>query len=212
MNILLINSSPKRHQSCTYILAQTIIQQLSKQSTVEVIETDATKLPHLDSDYSTTLCSPGVMCDESVGSLSLSNQLISDLDKADLVIIASPMHNFSLPSGLKSWVDHVVRAGRTFKITSTGKQGLLNDKPVYVLVSSGGSFSGKDAYQPDFFTPYMTEVMATVGLNNIQFFTIEGTAANPEAVREQIEARQNQVKYHLENVLISQKRTVDASY
>ncbi|MEJ2766270.1 NAD(P)H-dependent oxidoreductase [Photobacterium sp. MCCC 1A19761] len=202
MNILLVNSSPRQHQSCTYLLAQTIIQQLSKESAVEVTETDATKLPHLDADYSMAVCSPGLMHDESNGSLALSNQLISELINADFVIIASPMHNYSLPSALKSWVDHVVRAGRTFNISPTGKHGVLNDKPVYVLVSSGGRFSGKEAYQADFFTPYMKEVMTTIGLKNIQFFTIEGTVGSHEAVREKIESVQNQVKYHLENALV----------
>ncbi|MXR68306.1 flavodoxin family protein [Shewanella sp. JBTF-M18] len=208
MNILLVNSSPRKHQACTYQLAQFIIQQISEKIDVEVVEVDAATLPHLDADYAKALSTPDLMYDESSGSLSLSNQLIAQLNKADFIIIASPMHNFSLPSSLKSWVDHVVRAGRTFEITATEKQGLLSNKPIYVLVSAGGRFSGKNAYQPDFFTPYLTEIMATVGLKDIQFFTIEGTVTNRETVQEQIDLLQKQLKNHLESTEISREMPV----
>ncbi|MCG9681180.1 NAD(P)H-dependent oxidoreductase [Vibrio sp. Isolate23] len=208
MNILLVNSSPRKLQACTYQSAQLIIQQMSEKVDVEVVEVDTATLPHLDADYAKALSTPGLMYDESSGSLSLSNQLIAQLNKADLIIIASPMHNFTLPSSLKCWVDHVVRAGRTFEITDTGKRGLLIDKPIYVLVSAGGRFSGKNAYQPDFFTPYLTEIMATIGLKDIKFFTIEGTATNRETVQEQIDLLQKQLKDHLESAEISREMFV----
>ncbi|CAK2638109.1 FMN-dependent NADH:quinone oxidoreductase 4 [Vibrio crassostreae] len=175
VNILLINSSPRLEQSSTYLLAQTIIQQVSNKADVSVIKTDLSKLPHLDAEYAMAVCSPDLKPDESTGSLFVSNKLITELEQADVVIITSPMHNFSLPSSLKSWVDHVVRSGRTFYIDATGKHGLITNKPVYVLISSGGVFSGDKAYQPDYFTPFMREVLSTIGLNNVHFFTIEGT-------------------------------------
>ncbi|MBD1577035.1 NAD(P)H-dependent oxidoreductase [Vibrio sp. S11_S32] len=202
MNVLLVNSSPKQHQSSSYILVQGIVKQLAKSSTVEVDEVDVTKLPHIDADYASALCTPDGQYDQTVGSLSTSNQLIASLEAADMVIIASPMHNYSLPSGLKCWIDHVVRAGKTFELTSAGKHPLLNDKPVYILISSGGVFSGEQAYQPDFFTPYMTQVLAAIGLNNVHFFTIEGTAASGEIVQQKIESMTKHIQQHLATTLI----------
>ncbi len=197
MNVLVINSSPQQDESSAYSVVQTIITRLLELNTTEVEHIDATALPHIDKAYARALCSVDNEHDSSYGSLALSDRLISSLEVADVVIIASPIHNYSLPSGLKSWVDHVVRAGRTFEITATGKRALLDDKPVYILISSGGVFSGKDANQPDFFTPYMKEVMATIGLNNIQFFSIEATVGDKISVQQRIEDVQHQVREHL---------------
>jgi FMN-dependent NADH-azoreductase len=164
MNVLLINASPQQAQSSTYGVAQKMIEQWSKKNVIELQQVDATSLPHIDSEYANALCLLDAAVDETAGSLAISNELIASLEWASVVIIVSPMHNYSLPSCLKSWVDHVVRAGKTFEITSTGKHALLDDKPVYILVSSGGVFSGEGAYQPDFFTPYMKEVLSTMVL------------------------------------------------
>jgi FMN-dependent NADH-azoreductase len=174
-----------------------MIEQLSAIGSVELNEIDVTTLVHVDVDYAIALCSQEKPHVQAVGSLATSNQLITSLEQADVVIIASPMHNYSLPSGLKCWVDHVVRAGRTFEITSTGKRGLLSDKPVYIFISAGGVFSGEGAYQTDFFTPYMTEVLATIGLMNVIFFTIEGTAATPVIVQKQVKYVHEQVREHV---------------
>lgn len=206
MNILLINSSPKQRESSTYNLAQTIIQQISTETLVNVTEEDVTKLHQVDEDYAVAVCSPELMSSEAQGSLAQSNRLIADLEQSDMVIIASPMHNFSLPSGLKSWVDHVVRAGKTFHITPTGKKGVLKQKPVYVLVSSGGSFSGDKAYQPDFFTPYLREVLEVIGLDNVTFFTLEGTATPIEELQRKVEETREKLKYHMAGAFVQPQR------
>ena len=197
MNVLVINCSPKQTESSSYYVAQSMIATLSNSVPVEVEIIDATRLPHIDSAYADALCSPDCHHDLSVGSLALSEQLIASLDAADMVIIASPMHNYSVPSSLKSWIDHVVRAGKTFKITATGKHPLLEAKPVYILVSSGSTFSGEAAYQPDFFTPYMKAVLATIGQNQVFFFPIEGTVSTKAFVQQKIETIQRRVSEHL---------------
>ncbi|EKO3958802.1 NAD(P)H-dependent oxidoreductase [Vibrio fluvialis] len=202
MKILLINSSPRQQTSSTYALAQSLLQQVSTLTPVSVTEENVTRLAQVDSEYSISVASIEHQHDEFTGSLAVSNRLIDDLIAADLVIMASPMHNFSLPSGLKSWVDHVVRAQKTFTITPTGKLGLLEDKPVYVLISSGGIFSGNNAYQPDFFTPYMTEVLNTIGINSVSFFAIESTVSSQDVVENNIEFIRQKLLAHLEEHVI----------
>ncbi|EKO3990057.1 FMN-dependent NADH-azoreductase [Vibrio fluvialis] len=202
MKILLINSSPRQQTSSTYVLAQALLQRVSTLTPVSVTEENVTRLAQVDSEYSISVASIEQQHDELTGSLAVSNRLIDDLIEADLVIMASPMHNFSLPSGLKSWVDHVVRAQKTFTITPTGKLGLLEDKPVYVLISSGGRFSGNNAYQPDFFTPYMTEVLNTIGINSVSFFAIESTVSSQDVVENNIEFIRQKLLAHLEEHVI----------
>ncbi|MCG6216571.1 FMN-dependent NADH-azoreductase [Vibrio furnissii] len=202
MKILLINSSPRQQTSSTYALAQALLQRVSTLTPVSVTEENVTRLAQVDSEYSISVASIEQQHDESTGSLAVSNRLIDDLIAADLVIVASPMHNFSLPAGLKSWVDHVVRAQKTFAITPTGKLGLLDDKPVYVLISSGGTFSGNNAYQPDFFTPYMKEILSTIGINSVSFFAIESTVSSHEVIENNIEFIRQKLLSHLEEHVI----------
>lgn len=92
------------------------------------------------------------------------------------------MHNYTVPSALKAWIDHVVRVRSTFTVTRAGKVGVLADKPVFVAVSSGGLFSGAEARQPDFLTPYLKAALATIGLKRLTFFSVEGTAMGGQAL------------------------------
>jgi FMN-dependent NADH-azoreductase len=138
-------------------------------------------LAHIDADYAEAVSkrrdpsSTGPV----TGSLFQSEQLIQELERADYLVIATPMHNLMVPSALKAWLDHVIQADRTFRITSEGKIGLLHDRPVFIAVSSGGTFSTENAQQPDFLTPYLKATLATIGLLNLKFFSVEGTAQKP---------------------------------
>ena len=114
--------------------------------------------------------------------MSQSEKLIQELESSDIVVIATPMHNFTVPSGLKAWIDHVVRVRRTFNVTAEGKAGTLYDRPVFVAVSSGGRYSGDRARQPDFLTPYLKAILGTIGLHDLTFFSVQGTGPGPEAV------------------------------
>ncbi len=71
--------------------------------------------------------------------LSMSEALIAELQQADEYVLGVPMHNFSIPSTLKLWIDQVVRAGKTFAYTSSGPAGLLTGKKATLLIASGGN-------------------------------------------------------------------------
>jgi FMN-dependent NADH-azoreductase len=91
----------------------------------------------------------------------------------DGLVISTPMHNFTVPAPLKAWIDQVLRINRTFVRTPRGNEGLLTDKPVFVLVSAGGGVRGEDSGQPDFLTPYLRAVLKTIGLTDVRFFYLE---------------------------------------
>ena len=116
--------------------------------------------------------------------MACSDELIQELESADIVVIGTPMHNLTVPAALKAWIDLVVRARRTFNVTPAGKVGTLRDRPVFVAISSGGRFSGERAHQPDFLTPYLKTVLGTIGLHDLTFFSVQGTSSSPNAVAE----------------------------
>lgn len=140
-------------------------------------------LPHIDGNYALAQHSATAKVSRA-GAIATSEELIRELEAADGVVIGTPMHNMSIPSTLKAWIDHVVRARHTFNVSPQGKIGALRDRPVFVAVSSGGRFSGERASQPDFLTPYLKLVLGTIGLHDLVFFSVEGTGAGEEAVAE----------------------------
>ncbi|MDC0666635.1 FMN-dependent NADH-azoreductase [Nannocystis radixulma] len=141
-------------------------------------------LPHIDAAYATALEIPETRrtaADRQA--LARSEELIAELEATDRLVIATPMHNFTVPSVLKAWIDHVARAHRSFALTPRGKQGLLADRPTYVLVSAGGVVSGEGPRQPDFVTPYLRHVLAVIGIRDVQFHLLEGLVRGPDAVQ-----------------------------
>ena len=116
--------------------------------------------------------------------MAQSEELIQELESSDFVVIGTPMHNFTVPSALKAWIDHIVRVRRTFNVSPAGKVSMLADRPVFIAISSGGRFSGERARQPDFLTPYLKAILGTIGLHDLTFFSVQGTVSGPDAIAE----------------------------
>jgi FMN-dependent NADH-azoreductase len=196
MRILHVICSPRAQDSESYALSRKIIGHLLKRdpsATVVNREIAGGALLHIDDSYATALGATQESLAETCpnGSMSQSEELIHELEISDFVVIATPMHNFTVPSTLKAWIDHVVRVRRTFQATPDGDVGLLWDRPVFVAVSSGGRFSGTRARQPDFLTPYLRASLGTIGLRDLIFFAVEGTALAPNALAD-VRARTDQ--------------------
>lgn len=185
-NILHISASSRAEDSASYRLSQQIVAQLRKEHPqAQVVSRDlwAEPLPHIDFQYSNALSRQpgGAPHARGLSSLDWSDLLIEELRAADAVVIATPMHNFTVPSVLKAWLDHVVRIGVTFNATPEGKIGTLADRPVHIAVSSGGWRTGDRARQPDFLEPYLRAILPTIGLKDLHFFSLQALAAGPDA-------------------------------
>jgi FMN-dependent NADH-azoreductase len=186
MKILHVSCSPRGQASESYRLSKKIIGFLLESEPEAILVTRVIgggALSHIDENYAAALGAPQPSRAELSlqGSFAQSEELIQELESADVVVIGTPMHNFTVPSALKAWIDHVVRVRRTFTTTATGKLAALRDRPVFVAVSSGARHSGERARQPDFLTPYLKAILATIGLHDLTFFSVEGTA-DPDAV------------------------------
>ena len=103
--------------------------------------------------------------------LKLSDDLIAELQQADEYLIATPMYNYGIPAKLKAYVDHVVRAGLTFKMNADGSYaGLLSDKKATVIIASAGEYSpGAPAEGMDTLKPYLREILGYIGVTDVAF-------------------------------------------
>lgn len=189
MKILNVSCSPRGQSSESYKLSQEIIGFLLKREPTAMVisrEIGGVSISHIDRSYATALGATQRSSAEisPKGSMSRSEELIQELEGSDVVVIGTPMHNFTVPSALKAWIDHIVRVRRTFNSTREGYVGTLSDRPVFVAVSSGGRYSGERARQPDFLTPYLRAILGTIGLHDLTFFSVEGTALGLDALAE----------------------------
>jgi FMN-dependent NADH-azoreductase len=122
---------------------------------------------------------------------SFSDELIAELQAADEILIALPMHNFGIPSVLKAYFDHVARAGITFRYTATGPVGLLTGKRAIIVATRGGKYLGT---QLDTQTDYMKNFLRFLGIEDTQFVYAEGTALGDEALKAGIESARQQIR------------------
>ena len=184
MNILHLDASASKHaQSHTRRLSAELVMHMKKTpGKYNVVYHDLAdlKLPHID----TTI--QAAWADESERDASLdelanrSKNLVTELQAADAVIIGSPMYNFTVPSTLKAWIDHVAIAGQTFRYTDNGPQGLLENKKAYLALSSGGIYSEGPAMQFDHLDTYLRTVLAFMGITDVTTIRAEGVVFGPE--------------------------------
>jgi FMN-dependent NADH-azoreductase len=146
-----------------------------------VIERDLakTQLTFVDLDWIAGAYSPPEQHNEShKRAIALSNELVAELVEADEVILAAPMYNFAIPAALKAWIDHVVRAGKTFRYTAAGPAGLLagKNKKVLAIIASGGSYvEGTGLSTLDYEVPYLRFIFGFMGITDTRFIQAGGT-------------------------------------
>lgn len=174
-NVLIIESSARQQGSFSRQLTQQFVSQWQAAHPADQVtlrDLALNPVPHLDANLLGGWMKPEAQrnADEQ-SSLQRSNELTDELLAADVLMLAAPMYNFAIPSTLKAWLDHVLRAGLTFKYTDTGPQGLLTGKKAYVLTARGGIYAGSTA---DHQEPYLRQVLAFVGIHDVTFIHAEG--------------------------------------
>ena len=120
---------------------------------------------------------PALQQDVAAGKSALDEFLA-----ADIVVVGAPMYNFGIPSQLKAWIDRLAVAGKTFRYTEAGPQGLCGGKKVIVASSRGGVFSaGAPTAAFDFQETYLRALFGFLGITDVNFVRAEGVAMGPEA-------------------------------
>lgn len=116
---------------------------------------------------------------------ALSDELIGEFKSADILLLTVPMYNFSIPSALKAWIDHVMRIGHTFAYDGTNFTGLMGGKKAYVAVSygAGGYQAGQPFAVANFVEPYLRFLLGFMGISDVTFFSVEATTAGEDIVQ-----------------------------
>ena len=184
MKLLHIDSSPLGDNSVSRRLTRNIVAEwlaTHPGTHVEHLDLAADAPSHLNMDslgFRLGVDAQG-LTDIQRGENEISERLVTQFLAADVVVIGAPMFNFSIPSQLKAWIDRVAQAGRTFKYTEKGPQGLAGGKTVIIASTRGGSYSAMPAM--DHQESYLKTVFGFMGVTDIRFVRAEGLAMGDEA-------------------------------
>jgi len=137
-------------------------------ATVAYRDLDREPLPHLNSE-ALDGGAPEAAADAA--------QTLQAFLDADVIVLGAPMYNFGVPSTLKAWIDRVAVAGKTFRYTEHGPQGLAGGKTVIVATAAGGMHAGQPT---DFVEPYLRQVFGFLGIEDVRVIRAEGVAYSPE--------------------------------
>lgn len=166
-NILQINSSGRYEGSVTRQVSNLVINYLKKRdsSSISKDRDVAAGLPFVNEEWiSSNFTAPNERTEQQKNALAFSNELITELQNADHIVIASPIYNFSIPATLKAWIDLIARIGVTFRYTENGPVGLLENKKATIVIASGGVPIGSDM---DMASSYLEFTLGFVGIKDV---------------------------------------------
>jgi FMN-dependent NADH-azoreductase len=172
MNILHLDSSILGEQSASRALSAAVVARLraaAPHATVRYRDLAAEPLPHLDGAALAKADPARAARDEAV---------LAEFEAADAVVLGVPMYNFAIPGQLKAWIDRVAVAGRTFRYTEHGPQGLAVGKRVIAAASYGGAHPAGGG--SNFVEPYLRFLFGFLGIDEVEFVTAEGLAVSPQ--------------------------------
>ncbi len=177
--LLHVQSSPNLTGSVTRALSTDFVERWKAshgEFEVELLDLARDPLPHWGPDAISGFMTPEAgRTPEQQAAVDLSEQLISQVEAATVLVIACPMYNMSIPTQLKSWIDYLTRAGRTFKFTGQGQyKGLIWNKKAFVILSRGGDYSQAPASTFDFQEPLVRANLGLIGVTDVTFIRAEG--------------------------------------
>lgn len=193
--VLHVKSSPRMDISITRKLGNAIVDKIIETYPgSEVKEFDLVKnpFPHLSEDLINAFYTPVEnRTPEQAAASKFSDYAIAALVESDIIVIESPMFNFTITSNLKTFLDHITRVNATFQYTPTGPEGLVHGKKVYIAFSSGWIYNPNAPEIPEFNIPYLDKdfnvpllksSLAFLGLTDFTAFRADG--AQLEGIKE----------------------------
>ncbi|MGD9476797.1 UNVERIFIED_ORG: FMN-dependent NADH-azoreductase [Roseateles sp. XES5] len=178
MNILHIDSGILGDHSVSRRLTAAVAAQLKAEqakATVTYRDLVANPLPHLSGAHLMAANAKPEDVDSEIAADVAENQVVLDeFLAADTVILGVPMYNFSLPSQLKAWIDRIAVAGKTFRYTAEGPEGLAKGKKVIIVSTRGGHYSAGPAAAMDHQESYLRAVLGFLGVTDVEVVRAEG--------------------------------------
>jgi len=182
-NVLIIDSAATGEASVSRRLTGELEAILRGRGPVRIVRRDVgtRPIPHLTAETTPAIRGAEAATPAARKALALSDALIAELKAADIVVIGAPMYNFGMPSTLKAWFDHVLRAGITFRYSEAGPEGLLKGKKAIVVESRAGLYSSGPAAAMDSQEPHLRTLLAFMGLDDMTFVRAEKLAFGPDS-------------------------------
>ncbi|NML15671.1 FMN-dependent NADH-azoreductase [Azohydromonas caseinilytica] len=187
MKVLHLDSSPLGTASVTREVTATLAAAYrAAGATVSYRDLAAQPLAHLGGELLQALRpAPGAPAPEGEAvarELALTEELLAEFLGADVVVVGAPMYNFSVPTQLKAWIDRIAQAGRTFRYTAQGPQGLAGGRKVVIVSSRGGRYAGTPAEAAlDHQEAYLRTVFGFLGITDVEVIRTEGVGLGAEA-------------------------------
>ena len=179
--LLQINASLFSNQGQSSLLANRYVARWHADhadGNVVVRDLASAPVPHLDgARFAAFISTAESRTPEQQKVVDFSDQLISELKAADVLVLGLPLYNFGVPSVLKAYIDHIARAGQTFAYTAQGPVGLLSGKKAVIFAARGGKYAGTAA---DTQTEYIRGFLAFIGITDVEFVYAEGLAMGEE--------------------------------
>jgi FMN-dependent NADH-azoreductase len=176
--ILKITSSARGPLSNSNKLVEKIVLELQQQHTgAEVISRNLVSetYPHLEESHLAAFFAPAEDTSAAtIAAASHSDEAIAEINAADFIVIGVPVYNFNIPSALKAWIDHIVRAQKTFSYGSGHPEGLVKGKKVFLAVASGGIYSEGPLKAMSYAEPYLKTILGFIGIDDVTVFRVEG--------------------------------------
>jgi FMN-dependent NADH-azoreductase len=188
--VLIIDSAATGEASVSRKLTAEFAEQLrSVEPGAQIVHRDVGRapIPHLTEETVGTIRGAEPGTEAARVALALSDALVRELKDADVIVIGAPMYNFGMPSTLKAWFDHVLRARVTFRYTEEGKpEGLVTGKKAIVVESRAGFYSQGPAAAMDHQEPHIRTLLGFMGVTDVTFVRAEKLAFGPEAASQAI--------------------------
>lgn len=187
-SILQLNSSIHGPAGRSSRLAGELATELARRLDADRVVRDLARnpVPHLTEARFAAFTTPAAERSlEQQRFVAESDALVDELRRADVLVIGLPMYNFGVPSTLKAWMDHVARAGVTFRYTPEGPVGLLKGKRAYVIATRGGRHAGTPR---DLQSGFVRQFLQFIGIEDVEFIYAEGLALGGDAPRAAVEA------------------------
>ncbi|MGL4399867.1 MAG: FMN-dependent NADH-azoreductase [Luteolibacter sp.] len=122
------------------------------------------------------------------------NDAVDELMSADHILIAAPMYNFTVPSSIKTWVDHIVVDGRTFSFGANGPVGHVHGKKVIIVSSHGGNYTPESPWATmNMLEPWLRNILGFLGMADVETISIEGAEMAKDEVPQQMTAAHDKI-------------------
>ncbi|WMT71669.1 NAD(P)H-dependent oxidoreductase [Bradyrhizobium sp. Ash2021] len=183
MKLLHLDSSVLGPHSVSRQVSAAIVDRLRKATPgLKITYRDLTLTPLAHLSGSHLAAGQGAPAEASLREdIAAGQAVLSEFLAADIVVLGAPMYNFTIPSQLKAWIDRILVAGKTFKYSAQGAEGLAGNKRVIIAISRGGFYgAGTPAAAREHLETYLRSVFGFIGVKDLEFISADGTQVGPE--------------------------------